>query len=121
MHCANDVRRSLQPIVDFAAEQGYAVVGITHFAKNTGGNNTTERVIGSQEFATLARMVLVTAKEEESEWGEAIEGSSRSILSSVESEETEHSGKKIDEARNFLYKVLANGPIASHRSKWSLG
>jgi hypothetical protein len=67
MHRANDVRRSLQPIVDFANEQGCAVVGITHFAKNTGGNNTTERVIGSQAFAALARMVLVTAKEEESE------------------------------------------------------
>ncbi|MEI9979372.1 MAG: AAA family ATPase [Edaphobacter sp.] len=67
MHRANDVRRSLQPIVDFAAEQGCAVLGITHFAKNTGGNNTTERVIGSQAFAALARMVLATAKEEESE------------------------------------------------------
>ena len=66
MHKANDVRRSLQPIVDFAAEFNCAVLGITHFAKNTGGKNASERVIGSQAFAALARMVLVTAKEEES-------------------------------------------------------
>ena len=67
MHKANDVRRSLQPIVDFAAEFNCAVIGITHFAKNTGGRNASERVIGSQAFAALARMVLVTAKEEDSE------------------------------------------------------
>jgi putative DNA primase/helicase len=67
MHKANDVRRSLQPIVDFAAEFNCAVLGITHFAKNTGGKNASERVIGSQAFAALARMVLVTAKEDDSD------------------------------------------------------
>ncbi len=67
MHKANDVRRGLQPIVDFAAEFHCAVLGITHFAKNTSGRNATERVIGSQAFAALARMVLVTAKEEDSD------------------------------------------------------
>ena len=67
MHKANDVRRSLQPIVSFAEEFHCAVLGITHFAKNTSGRNATERVIGSQAFAALARMVLVTAKEEDSD------------------------------------------------------
>lgn len=66
MHKANDVRRSLQAIVDFAAEMNCAVLGITHFAKGTAGRNSAERVIGSQAFAALARMVLVAAKEEES-------------------------------------------------------
>ena len=66
MHKANDVRRSLQAIVDFAAETNCAVLGITHFAKGTAGKNSAERVIGSQAFAALARMVLVAAKEEES-------------------------------------------------------
>lgn len=156
MHRANDVRRSLQPIVDFAAEQGCAVVGITHFAKNTGGNNTAERVIGSQAFAALARMVLVTAKEEESEqrvftraksnisldgggfhytiepwdvrdragnvinttrvaWGEAVEGSSRAILSSVESDEIDQSAKKIDRAKDYLFGALRTGPVAARQ------
>ena len=67
MHKANDVRRSLQSIVDFAAETNCAVIGITHFAKGTAGKNSAERVIGSQAFAALARMVLVAAKEEDSE------------------------------------------------------
>ena len=48
MHKANDVRRSLQAIVDFAAETNCAVLGITHFAKGTAGKNSAERVIGSQ-------------------------------------------------------------------------
>jgi Mrp family chromosome partitioning ATPase len=67
MHKANDVRRSLQAIVDFAAETNCAVIGITHFAKGTAGKNSAERVIGSQAFAALARMVLVAAKEEDSD------------------------------------------------------
>jgi energy-coupling factor transporter ATP-binding protein EcfA2 len=67
MHKANDVRRDLQPIVDFAAETNCAVFGITHFAKGTAGKNSAERVIGSQAFAALARMVLVAAKEEDSQ------------------------------------------------------
>ncbi|WP_263355500.1 AAA family ATPase, partial [Acidicapsa acidisoli] len=67
MHKANDVRRDLQTIVDFAAEMNCAVLGITHFAKGTAGRNSAERVIGSQAFAALARMVLVAAKEEDSQ------------------------------------------------------
>jgi putative DNA primase/helicase len=66
MHRANDVRRSLQIIVDFAAEQNCAVLGITHFAKGTAGTNAADRVIGSQAFAALARMVLVTEKDKDS-------------------------------------------------------
>jgi hypothetical protein len=30
----------------------------------------------------------------------------------VEGEETEHYGKKMDEAKNFLYNTLAKGPVA---------
>ena len=43
------------------------MLGITHFAKGTAGKNSAERVIGSQAFAALARMVLVAAKEEDSQ------------------------------------------------------
>lgn len=70
MHKANDVRRALQQIVDFAGEFGVAVIGISHFAKGTGGRETTERVIGSQAFGAAPRMVLVTAKS--SETGECV-------------------------------------------------
>src|SRR5260370_29352433 len=48
-------------------------------------------------------------------WGGAVEGSSRSIISSVEGEDIPQSGKKSEEARNFLYGALANGPVpAAH-------
>jgi hypothetical protein len=149
MHKANDVRRSLQPIIDFAAECDCAVLGITHFAKGTAGKNSAERVIGSQAFAAQARMVLVAAKEEESNrrvftraksnnsidtggysytiealtldqgivatrvlWGEALEGSSRSILAEVEGEANDETSQ-LGIAKQFLIKHLANGPAPS--------
>ena len=151
MNKANDVRRSLQAIVDFAAEQNCAVLGITHFAKGTAGKKSDERVIGSQAFAAFARMVLVAAKEEDSDrrvftrakannsldtggfgyevqmvqgkarngkllettrilWGEALEGSSRSILAEVEGgEQTDDSA--IGRAKQLLSNLLARGPM----------
>jgi len=66
MNKANEVRRSLQTIVDFAAETKCAVLGITHFAKGTAGRNSAERVIGSTAFKDFSRMTLVAAKDEES-------------------------------------------------------
>jgi len=150
MHKANDVRRSLQTIVDFATECNCAVLGITHFAKGTAGKNSAERVIGSQAFAAFARMVLVAAKEEESDrrvftraksnnsidtggysysiealklhrdivatrvvWGEALEGSSRSILSEVEGEGIGDGTSKLARAKKFLLETLSNGPTPS--------
>jgi len=65
MHRANDVRRSLQAVIDFADIHNCAVVGITHFAKGGAGKSPQDRVIGSQAFGALARMVLVAAKEED--------------------------------------------------------
>ena len=65
MHRANDVRRSLQAVVDFAGVHGCAVIGITHFAKGGAGKSPQDRVIGSQAFGALARMVLVAAKQED--------------------------------------------------------
>ena len=65
MHRANDVRRSLQPVVDFAAAHHCAVVGITHFAKGGVGSTTQDRVIGSQAFVALARMLLVATKSQD--------------------------------------------------------
>jgi len=64
MHRANDVRRSLQSLVNLAEAQRCAVLGITHFSKGTDGASPQSRVIGSQAFAALARTVLVAAKQE---------------------------------------------------------
>jgi len=51
--------------VDLASANGCAVIGISHYAKGSKGSSPTDRVIGSQAFAALARMVLVTAKKED--------------------------------------------------------
>jgi hypothetical protein len=67
MHKANDVRRALQGVVDFAEQNLCAVVGISHFAKGGVGSSPTDRVIGSQAFSALARTVLVAAKQENSD------------------------------------------------------
>lgn len=62
-HKANDVRRGLQPLVDLGHSLDCAVLGITHFSKGSSGRDPLERVMGSQAFGALARVVLVAAKE----------------------------------------------------------
>lgn len=67
MHKANDVRRGLQGVVDFAEEMECAVLGISHFSKGSAGVSAADRVIGSQAFSALARTVLVAGKQDNSE------------------------------------------------------
>ncbi len=57
-----EVRRELQPLVDLANATKCAVIGITHFSKNTSGKNPIERITGSLAFGALARVVWATAK-----------------------------------------------------------
>ncbi|CAG9244929.1 AAA family ATPase [Paraburkholderia caribensis] len=66
-HRANDVRRNLQALVDMAARHQCGVLGITHFSKGTKGSSPAERVLGSQAFVALARMLLVAGKDEAAE------------------------------------------------------
>jgi putative DNA primase/helicase len=56
------VREALQPLVDLARTRGCAVVGISHFSKGSKGQAPMERVIGSQAFAAVARIVMVAAR-----------------------------------------------------------
>lgn len=65
-HRANEVRRALAPVVELADSTGLALVGISHFAKFSTGQNPTERVVGSQAFGAVARVVMVAAKRDES-------------------------------------------------------
>lgn len=58
----NNVRQSLQPIVDFAEKLNCAVIGITHFNKGSQGKDPLERVTGSLAYGALARVVLAAAK-----------------------------------------------------------
>jgi putative DNA primase/helicase len=61
-HRANEVRRYLQPIVDLADELNCAVIGIHHHAKNSAGRDAVSRMLGSQAFTALARMVMQTVR-----------------------------------------------------------
>ena len=46
-HKNTEVRRGLQPLVDFAAAAGAALLGITHFSKGGQGMDPAQRVTGS--------------------------------------------------------------------------
>lgn len=149
MNQPNVVRKSLQALVDFAAEVNCCVLGITHFKKSSEGQDPVERIIGSQAFHALPRVILVAGKDENTDrrvlaiakgsvgkdssgfeysiegtvveslvktshivWGEAIQGSARDILASVEGENSKESsphGNKLENAKQFLETFLANG------------
>lgn len=59
MHKANEVRRSLTPLVKLAEDYNCAILGITHFSKGGVNNNFVDKVIGSQAFVAFARMLWV--------------------------------------------------------------
>jgi putative DNA primase/helicase len=59
---ANQVRRALAPLVQFAAKREIAILGITHFSKGTQGKSPLERVSGSNAFGALPRLVWLAAK-----------------------------------------------------------
>jgi putative DNA primase/helicase len=64
-HKAAETRRGLQAVVDMAAIRNVAVLGISHFRKGSKATDPAERVIGSQAFVALARMVLIASKVED--------------------------------------------------------
>jgi putative DNA primase/helicase len=148
MNQTNIVRKSLQSLVDFANEIGCCVLGITHFRKNSEGQEPLERILGSGAFGALPRTVIVAAKDKSSErrvvalakgnvgqdtggfeytveaatvahdihtskvvWGNAIEGSARDILASVEvsttTDDDVQPSSELDEAKRFLSLKLA--------------
>lgn len=63
-HKNAEVRRGLQPLVDLAGQLRCALLGVTHFSKGTAGREPTERITGSLAFGALARLIMVTAKQE---------------------------------------------------------
>lgn len=64
-HKNGETRRALQPLVDFAAQAGVAVLGVTHYSKGTAGRDPAERVTGSLAFVAVSRLVMATAKPKE--------------------------------------------------------
>lgn len=63
-HKNAEVRRGLQPLVDLAGQCRCALLGVTHFSKGTAGRDPVERITGSLAFGALARLVMVTAKQD---------------------------------------------------------
>jgi putative DNA primase/helicase len=63
-HKNADVRRGLEPLVGLAESLRCALVGVTHFSKNTSGGDPVERLTGSLAFGAQARVVWVVAKRE---------------------------------------------------------
>jgi len=49
-HKNASVRRSLQPLADLAMAEGVAVLGISHFSKNSVGRDPVDRVTGSLAY-----------------------------------------------------------------------
>ena len=66
-HKNTEVRRALQPLVDFAAAAGAALLGITHFSKGGAGSDPASRVVGSIAFTAVARVVMVCAKTQDAD------------------------------------------------------
>lgn len=60
-HKNAEVRRGLQPVVDFCRQHECVLIGVTHFTKGTQGKDPVERVTGSLAFGAIPRMVLAFA------------------------------------------------------------
>jgi hypothetical protein len=61
-HKNAETRRGLQPLVDLAVACNAALIGITHFTKNTQGRAPIERITGSLAFGALPRVVWGAVK-----------------------------------------------------------
>ena len=151
-HKNGEVRRALQPVVDFGEKLNCAVLGITHFSKGGQGKDPLERVTGSLAFGALARIVLATATILDGDstkrivcraksnigidsggfeydlqqkdvgngifssyalWGDSVDGSARELLAEPDNRETGENGNSaLDEAKDFLQELLADGDMA---------
>jgi hypothetical protein len=61
-HKNSEVRRGLQPLVDFAVDRDAVALGITHLTKGTAGRDPVERLTGSLAFGAGPRLVMMAAK-----------------------------------------------------------
>ncbi len=109
-HKNTEVRRALQPLVDFAAAAGAALLGITHFSKGGQGQDPASRVVGSIAFTAVARVVLVCAKTQEPD------GSERRILARSKSNIGPDDG-------GFIYTLEQVEPVPgiwASRTAWGM-
>jgi hypothetical protein len=64
-HKNAETRRGLQPLVDLAIERRIALIGITHFTKNTQGKEPIERITGTLAYGAMPRVVWGAVKDED--------------------------------------------------------
>lgn len=103
-HKNAETRRALQPLADLGASLRCAILGITHFTKNSAGREPIDRLIGSVAFGALARIVMVAVKQQ------SIEGQtgspSRMLIRSKSNIGVDDGGFKYD----FRIEELPNYP-----------
>ena len=69
-HKNAETRRGLQPLVDLGSRTGCAILGITHLNKGSSNREPLERLTGSLAFGALARVAMVTARDQGDEEGQ---------------------------------------------------
>jgi hypothetical protein len=62
-HKNSETRAALQPLVNLATDVAAALLGVTHFTKNSSGREPIERITGSIAFAAMPRVIMIAGKE----------------------------------------------------------
>lgn len=109
-HKNAEVRRGLQPLVEFAERIDCALIGVTHFTKFTQGKDPLERLTGSLGFGAVARVVLGTAQRKEEEGGGR-------VLVRVKNNLGPDGGGFVYEVRQVVLPGSAS-PIVASRVEW---
>lgn len=103
MHKSNEVRKSLAEFVEIAQKCNCAIVGITHFSKSNLQTSPVDKIIGSQAFTALARMVWII-----------VENNGKKILVRAKSNISRLKGAFVYEIED----VMVDEDINTTRVKW---
>ena len=57
-----DVRRALEPLQKISLDHNCAFLGVTHVTKSRKASSAQDRVVGSQAFVAVPRIVMMTAR-----------------------------------------------------------
>ncbi len=113
-------RRDMHPVVDFAARRGIAILGITHFNKESEKKDVIDRYNGSLAQAAQARVLLGTAADPEGNARRMVRvasnissaGGSTGIEYTVETAWVKDDGKDIATSRICWGAQLHGAPAA---------
>lgn len=104
-HKNNDVRQGLQPLIDLAAARNCAVLGISHFRKNSENTNPLHRLTDSLAYGAAARLVMAASKSED--------GASRRLVRVKSNIGNDQGGFAFELAHEPV-----EGAIVSQRIRW---